>query len=145
MADRKNSTDATLAAWKFADAFNRLFRDRKTGLEQLSPSLRSKAKSVLEATDNLRANNGWIKDPHGLFELADSARGELEKGKYVAPSLATESGVRTKPVKKSDGSFLVLVVLVVLGGLLASGYCNTQSRGTRSVRSKVHYVDPRPR
>jgi hypothetical protein len=145
MADRKNSTDATLAAWKFADAFNRLFHDRKAGLEQLAPSLRSKAKSVLDATDNLRANNGWIKDPHGLFELADKARGELEKGKYVAPALATESGARTKPAKKSDGSFLVLVLLVVLGGLFASGYCNTQSSRIRSERSRVHYVDPRPR
>jgi hypothetical protein len=142
MADRKNSTDATLAAWKFADAFNRLFHDRKTGLDQLSPPLRGKAKAVLEATDNLRGNNGWIKDPHGLFELADSARGELEKGKFVAPLLATDSGLRGKAAKKSDGSFLILMLVVVCGGLLTSGYCSTQSRGSRSMRSRVHYVHP---
>jgi hypothetical protein len=142
MADRKNSTDATLAAWKFADLFNRLFHDRKTGLEQLSPSLRGKARSVLEATDNLRSSNGWIKNPQDLFDLADSARSELSKGTFVPPLLATDSGVPSKFAKKSDDSFMILVLVIAFGGLLISGFCNTQSRGNAPDRSTVHYVHP---
>jgi hypothetical protein len=142
MGARKNSTDATLAAWKFADLFNRHFRDRDKGLDQLSPSLRKQARSVLEATDKLRENNGWIRDPDALFDLADKARGELEKAKFGAPALATDAAAPKKSAAKSDDSFIILVLGVVLGALLVNGYCTTQSRTHAPARPKVHYIDP---
>jgi hypothetical protein len=120
--------------------FNRRFRDRDKGLAQLSPSLRSKAKSVLEATEQLRANNGSIRDPERLCKLADSATTELTNAKLGDPALATDS----KP-SASDGSFFLLLVIAMVGTVLLVGDCGGRS-GLKagSFHPKVHYRDPRP-
>jgi hypothetical protein len=145
MAPRDNSEEAVAAAWKFANLFNRRFRDREQGLAELSKysrSAREDSEKALKAIDQIR-KTGTIKNPDKALDNLRSAHWQLESMRPVERPLATDP---KPPAGITFGEVLIAgIAMFVL--FLVAAQCGSSMRfdgdSTRE-RPRVHYRDPRP-